>query len=353
MLDYANETNLPVGGSTTEFRSDGSGYICNGAIEWDVNGNMKISGNVDIEGQDGLEDDIIAALNVRDISIGSGTTRFFKNGSGWLANHAIQWDQNGNIRIDGDTCLSTSYNTSDITQKNIIYLPSGSEEETVTYGLKCTPESRGKIVIFYNPSPYNGRTYKIRCYSFEYWEDESSSITSISFRYDSIMRPQETLMCTCFQTGLHEYTWEITSRLGQTDFRLDDSMGRYPKCLCTGLVSFNRNSRTYSISSILWNGLSNSLSLSYAANGSVEIAFGGAKKYINPTDSEVRYIPFITVYNGSSNSDDSSGTHSWCGSVTNVHTNGFVVRTGDDDSPNCASFFFALYESSYWVYDLT
>ena len=62
---------------------------------------MTIKGNVNIEGDGDEIDDLIAALNVKDISIGSGTTRFFKNGSGWLANKAIQWDVSGNTTFSG------------------------------------------------------------------------------------------------------------------------------------------------------------------------------------------------------------------------------------------------------------
>ena len=101
VLDYANETNLPVGGSTTEFRSDGSGYICNGAIEWDVNGNMKIDGSVTIGEIDDIDSAIEAYLNTKDLAINGGKSYFGSDGSGWLANHAIQWDSGGTLTIKG------------------------------------------------------------------------------------------------------------------------------------------------------------------------------------------------------------------------------------------------------------
>ena len=109
VLDYANETNLPVGGSTTEFRSDGSGYICNGAIEWDVNGNMKIDGSVTIGDIDDIDSAIEAYLNTKDLSINGGKSYFGSDGSGWLANHAIEWNSGGTLTIEGNGIFKGSF----------------------------------------------------------------------------------------------------------------------------------------------------------------------------------------------------------------------------------------------------
>lgn len=44
-------------------------------------------------------DDVIAALNSSDISIGGGSTYFRKDGSGWLASHAIEWASGGTLTM--------------------------------------------------------------------------------------------------------------------------------------------------------------------------------------------------------------------------------------------------------------
>ena len=55
---------------------------------------MKISGSVTIGNTTSGDtvNSVIAALNVSNVSIGNNSTFFDKDGSGYLANKAIEWD---------------------------------------------------------------------------------------------------------------------------------------------------------------------------------------------------------------------------------------------------------------------
>lgn len=79
--------------------------LAGGLIKWERNNDgtasMKIDGNVTIGNTTSADtvNGVIAALNVSDISIGNGTTRFNKDGSGYLANHNILWKSDGTLDI--------------------------------------------------------------------------------------------------------------------------------------------------------------------------------------------------------------------------------------------------------------
>lgn len=49
-----------------------------------------------------LGETVASALTTTDLDINGGYTHFSSNGSGWLANHAIEWDSKGNLDIFAD-----------------------------------------------------------------------------------------------------------------------------------------------------------------------------------------------------------------------------------------------------------
>lgn len=341
-LNYANGADVNFGNFTSNFYADGDFNLANGALIYDsdtstltIKGNVVISG-ADQETADSLVSTVIAALNTRDIAIGGGTSYIGSDGSGWLANHAIEWDDEGNMSLNGDICLSTSYKTNDVSQKNIIYLvPDATPGGAIPYGLKCTPASRGKFVIVHNPSPYGGKTYKIECYEFTCddsldppYEEDPVNI------YSCMLRPQESGMFVCLQTKEGKYRWELANRFGQYDFRDETSIGRYPLIRAMGTVS-----NDLKIRSLLWNGEIDKISVEILNNGNVRVDFGVYGAIINPytrdEDYPAHYLPIVTPYNNTGSNV----------SVCEIDPDSFEVHCANT---NQRAFIFILLDKDYW-----
>lgn len=110
VVDQLDGENVSLGGGGANFNGQtGSGSLAGGLITWkrnnDGTASMKISGDVTIGDTTSGDtiDGVIAALNTSDISIGGGKTYFGKDGSGWLASHAIEWTSGGTVTIT-DKC---------------------------------------------------------------------------------------------------------------------------------------------------------------------------------------------------------------------------------------------------------
>jgi hypothetical protein len=105
--------NVSLGDGTANFDGlTGSGSLGNGLIKWGKSGNtpyVKISGEVTIGDTDTV-DSVVAALNTTDLSIGNGTSYFGKDGSGWLANKAIYWDDDGKLTISNKCEIEGAFN---------------------------------------------------------------------------------------------------------------------------------------------------------------------------------------------------------------------------------------------------
>lgn len=84
-----------------ELNRNGSGFLAGGAIRWDNNGKTTIGEDVIINAHLTVNsEDVTNALTASDIIVGSeNNSKFCKDGSGWVANHNIEWDANGNINI--------------------------------------------------------------------------------------------------------------------------------------------------------------------------------------------------------------------------------------------------------------
>lgn len=107
MVNYINGTNLNLGQGTSNFNKDGSGSLAGGMITWNNKQEMKIKAKVTITGTDdtsgsGITDNIIAALNTKDLVINNGASKFSADGSGYLANKAINWKTDGTLSIDAN-----------------------------------------------------------------------------------------------------------------------------------------------------------------------------------------------------------------------------------------------------------
>lgn len=101
---------LDINGGYSHFSADGSGWIANHGIEWDKSGNMTIKGQLSIG-------TVIDELGEEDITLGKHTearTIFAKDGSGSLAGGNIYWDKYGMLTIRKDVNIEGTLSVDEI-----------------------------------------------------------------------------------------------------------------------------------------------------------------------------------------------------------------------------------------------
>lgn len=101
---------LDINGGNSHFSSDGSGWIANHGIEWTKNGDMTIKGQLSIG-------TIVDGLGKQDVALGEGTdarTIFSKDGSGSLAGGNIYWDKYGMLTIKKDVNIEGTLSVDEI-----------------------------------------------------------------------------------------------------------------------------------------------------------------------------------------------------------------------------------------------
>ena len=83
--------------STCNFNNDGSGNICNNALTWDANGNFNFNASITADQITGgtISSDLIQVNEV----VNSPHWELKKDGSGYLSNGKIVWDANGNLTL--------------------------------------------------------------------------------------------------------------------------------------------------------------------------------------------------------------------------------------------------------------
>ena len=119
VVEKLDGENVSLGGGSANFNGpEGSGSLAGGLITWirnnDGTASMKISGSVTIGDTTSGDtvNGVIAALNVSNVRIGNGSTFFDKDGSGYLANKAIEWDSGGTMTIT-NKCKIAKFNIDD------------------------------------------------------------------------------------------------------------------------------------------------------------------------------------------------------------------------------------------------
>lgn len=142
----------------------------------------------------------------------------------------------GEMRLRGTVQLSTAF-SGNITDSNIFYLPVLDKNETKSLRMSSTPGDLGKVIKFFNSSPYGGGVYKIGCTSFSI--QNGSSAYQIMF--DALVGPQEVVELTCFeQTGSTKDnllgSWEISNRFGFDDLKMSGATGRFPRIVAMGQI---------------------------------------------------------------------------------------------------------------------
>lgn len=101
---------LDINGGNSHFSSDGSGWIANHGIEWTKNGDMTIKGQLNIG-------EVVKELGKEDVELGKQTaarTIFSKDGSGSLAGGNIYWDKYGMLTIKKDVNIEGTLSVDEI-----------------------------------------------------------------------------------------------------------------------------------------------------------------------------------------------------------------------------------------------
>lgn len=102
--------NLDINGGYSHFSADGSGWIANHGIEWNKNGDMTIKGQLTIA-------EVVEELGEDNVVLGKHTearTIFSKDGSGSLAGGNIYWDKYGMLTIKKDVNIEGKLSVDEI-----------------------------------------------------------------------------------------------------------------------------------------------------------------------------------------------------------------------------------------------
>lgn len=181
----------------------------------------------------------------------------FKNNRFEAQNGSFYIDgKNGNARLNGTICLSTSYK-GNISDANLFYLPSIEKEHKLS--MMCRKEDIGKVVRLYNSSPYKtGARYLIKVCSFTGVVDTNGN--SFFGTYNDtyiLLSPQSAVELTCFEIPKsfqgREWDfvgeWVVTSRFDLDNMRSSEAIGRFPRMLAMGTLN---NKPNYAIVSGEW-----------------------------------------------------------------------------------------------------
>ena len=238
----------------------------------------------------------------------------------------------GEMRLRGTIQLSTAF-SGNFSDSNIFYLP------TLSSGIKYLSmgyekEDIGKVVRFFNSSPFGGGIYKISGNSFRI----EGGISYSERTYYALCEPQEVIEMTCFErTGSSETVrraeWVLTGRFGIDNFKLEAATGRFPRILAMGTL-FGSADNPY-LSGYMWNGKLISTVFTLSKNGRGDYSV----KFTSGTLPNGYYV-FFSGRNGN-----------WKGSIFNQTSTGYDVYISDDDTLNDVDVNFIIFDPN-WYYKL-
>lgn len=177
------------------------------------------------------------------------------------ANGNIQIKEDGSIvahngKFTGVLNLSAGYNGF-TNGNNIIHMKplEAGVVKNMTFPWDDVYEDIGKVIRFYNSSPKGGGIYTFGLYSWRGAKDGSNGHQYHT--YDVVVLPQETVEITNFlksdNENSYECEWIMTNRFGPENFRETNGyLGRFPRMLALGRLSYNESSKTAIINGKLW-----------------------------------------------------------------------------------------------------
>lgn len=97
-----------IRGFKWQLNADGSGEVGGGNFKWDAEGNVTLSNNVILSASSIKTGTLDATAMKTDVIISNGDAwALMKDGSGYLANKNIKWDDKGNLQIEGKITSSS------------------------------------------------------------------------------------------------------------------------------------------------------------------------------------------------------------------------------------------------------
>lgn len=97
-----------IRGFKWQLNADGSGEVGGGNFKWDAEGNVTLSDKVQLSASSIKTGTLDATTMHTDVIISNGDAwALMQNGSGYLANKNIKWDENGDLQIKGEITSSS------------------------------------------------------------------------------------------------------------------------------------------------------------------------------------------------------------------------------------------------------
>lgn len=223
---------------------------------------------------------------------------------------------------------------------NIICMPpiSSGVVKSLTFPIDNVRGDIGKVIRFYNSSPFGGGIYSFSLYGWRGTKDGSFGAQLDG--YNVRVLPQETVEITNFlvseDESMYECQWLMSNRFGPENFRdTNGHIGRFPRMLAMGRIVVS-SSGALSLSGTFWDGrsLSSIMTIEKLATGHYKISFESG---LMPNGYKVW----------------ACGYGSWIidARVFETTSSSFSIGLSDDDSANdssCEIFIFA----PLWAYNM-
>ena len=241
----------------------------------------------------------------------------------------------GEMRLKGTIQLSTAY-SGNISDSNIVYMPSIGAGETKYMSMGQEKDDIGKVVRLFNSSNFGGGRYYVEANTFEVEDNGDGSWSMSGTDYMSIVDPQEIIEMTCFEragsvTGRKKGQWVLTGRFGVDSFKQIGAKGRFARVLAMGKLGGNAS--TVAISGVMYDGRT-------LANAGFTITRTGEGRYTISFPSGTLTSGYYVFFSGHGDL--------WKGSYLDETNTGFKVIISDDSSPNDGEVVFMILDSSWW-----
>ncbi len=222
---------------------------------------------------------------------------------------------------------------------NIIHMPAlaSGKIKYITFPHDNVIGDIGKVIRFFNSSPFGGGIYSFDLYGWRASKDGSHGMELSG--YNVQVMPQETVEITNFLVDetdtFIECQWLMSNRFGADNFRNTDAyIGRFPRMLAMGRLTYSDG--TPGISGNFWDGryLSNLMTVERIEEGRYKISFDTS---LMPSGYKVLVCGY-----GSWNID---------ARVFETTSSSFSIGMSDDatcNDSNCELFIFA----PQWAYNM-
>lgn len=212
-----NESNESIVGISADKIILGGGTVLAekiNAIDQDVQTLKASSAQID---QAAIKQAVINDLNATNLYLGGGTSAFYSDGSGMLANNNILWTANGNVTINGtlhyNRIVGNTVGVSSSTTLNndayfVMYKGTGYSQPYPVITLPSNPITGQTLFLEVGNRYFNIKaSHNMRIYMMEY--DQNNAATGNAVR-DTIQAGQERLVSSLSWNGVVQFIFDGT-----------------------------------------------------------------------------------------------------------------------------------------------